>query len=384
MKKHSKTILILAIVLIIIAMAYIGTLLITSYNEQKKEEAEQNSIIHIGNIIDASEITIEKENETLAFSYNADSDSWKLMNDSSAAIHDSIPKGIADQVVGLTAEKKISLKQMEIPASAYGLDNPIGLKVEDTSGNVLSLKLGITNSSICYAFVGNDTDTIYLIPASIAAYAGTSLSDILALETFPAIYENDIEEFTVTQKNKTVKVYKEFAEDGSYIWKCKTDSVDAPLSGLILKNSSKSAEEYVADFIANLSVMEFDSIAEYKGMDNSANSYGLQKPQCTVTIVYTDASGKQGNVSTLKLGNGIFDTENGDSDTPYMYYGLLDNSKTVNYIASAYVTPAFDLHTALSGATVAAATPAPENNTTTENAAAQSTTEAPEVIPPAE
>lgn len=355
MKKSSKQVLILAIVLIICVMAYVGVRLITTYNAHKKEEAEKNSVITLGNLADADQITIFNGTDTVSFNYSADSDSWRISNDTSAKIDDSVLKNIATKSVGLTAEKKIDLTEGGESLSDYGIgDNSKKIIVQDSSGNVLSLTIGITNGGSCYAMLGSDETSVYLISGSLASYAGTQLTDILTIDSFPRVSEADIESIIISQDSKALTLTKEYDDETDpekFTWMTNFENSDTPAASLVLKSGSKTPADFINELVSAISSLEFNSIAEYKGMDNKSNSYGLNNPQCTLTVKYTDPSDGAKSSFTLKIGNGIYDHETGNTSTPYMYYAVLDNSKTVNYLSSASVTPVLDLYSAFTAKT---------------------------------
>ena len=347
MNKSKKNILILAIVLFICIIAYVGIRLMSTYNAQKEEESAASSTIPVGAIADASEMSFYNGTETLSFTYRADTDSWILTGDTSAEIDDTTLKSIAGTVVGLTADRSINFTETDETLESYGLADPLTLRVEDSSGNVLSLLIGMINGNRCYGMLEKDPTTIYLLPSSIATNISKQLNDFLVLETFPIIYETDVEDITITKGKETLTLYKEYTDpenSESYLWKVAFGTTDAAVSNLNLRGTTGTAQEHVDRLLTSLSTMTFDSIAEYKAIEKAQNSYGVDKPQYIITITYTDSTGNAGNVCTLSLGNGIFDPENSEADAPYMYYAVLDNSTTVNYIASATVSPMLDLY----------------------------------------
>lgn len=317
--KKKKGIIYGAGALILLCALYIGVNFYLDGSEKKENEKKEADKAYMTDLSDVQALSYDNNGQELSFTKK--DGVWKYDGDDRFPVKQTKLDSMASTVSKLEALRKLEGADT---LSAYGLDKPIR-KVEVTSGDgkksVILLGNG-TEDGNYYAVIQGE-NTPYLISSSLFSETEGGLTDVMALEEFPAIQGTDIKTITISQNGTTSHyVKKELEGKGDQkeeiAWY--KDSADSESNKL----KDNSPLNVLADSLSGLKVK---SCADYKAEESSLGSYGLDKPVAEITYTYE----KNGKEETFHLSIG---SKNQDSTT---YYTRTEKSSFINEIDKASV-----------------------------------------------
>lgn len=334
MSKNMRTIIILLAVLVLFIGIFIGLNIYNTHNVAKQEAEAEASVISIGNIIDGQYISITMGGVT--YEYLNTGESWTYVQDENFPLVDSYLAAVVDAALDLQAEREIEITEA---LEVYSLDEDscLAIRIMDSENNIFALNIGapIGDGSRYYA-KDPDLDTIYIIDNTLPEAAGFDLYDMIEIESFGSFEPTDITEMTITVGEQQI-VYRqetttETVATGKYDEDTGEELYDENIISQWYDASSGEAalmeDSTVPASLAELAAeFEFSSCKNYDASESLMKDSGLASPTATITVVWTDISGKEMS-QTLLVGR---------SDGAGCYWSKLGNSNAVYTIEGSYV-----------------------------------------------
>lgn len=362
MKKQTKRLLILGIVLVVCVAAYVATALITKAAEKKKDAAATAATIQVSDIGDPVKLSFNNGTETLSF--EKEDNVWYYAANKDLDIENDKVKKIADAVPDLTADYKLEMAE---GASAYGLDKPTyTFSATDADGKTLEINFGsYCGSGDRYAQIVGD-DSLYVISNEFASNLSKTLEkDLFVSETIPSVSDDELKAITVTTAKGSLRLERvanesssdttattaadtdtstDTADTTTYTWYVVKDGAYVSLDDYTtdaIKNSSNqtAAGLYIGTLVSMVENYSFDSCVKCVPDQSQLSEYGLATPQITMTVEYTDTTDGSDQQYTIHFGNiyevestdtsDTSDTTGTDTTTEYDIYAALDPSYAV-------------------------------------------------------
>lgn len=201
-------------------------------------------------------------------------DSWKLASDENFPTNDSAVNHIVSVFSSLTSER--NLEDIE-NLKDYGLDKPVNqIILMDADGKKEVVSIGNINISTTYTYVylNDDTSTIYTVTNDLGSILEADLFDYALSEEYPTIASSNIYEMNVTKEKDSFYVYSD--TDSSTGWSVKDG----------YGNEQNADAMEVSSLQSSLSGLGFSKYYDYDCNDFSV--YGLDKPQMTIEVKYTE------------------------------------------------------------------------------------------------
>ncbi len=345
MKKSSKNLLLLFIILIVLIGAYIG---IRAYSMSESKAAASPDII-VGNLSEPVSFTYNNGKETLSF--YKEGNIWYDKDAPDFPLDQTYPVAIASNIQLLIAIKTINLKGN---LNDFGLEKP-AITLSATDKNAKTVDLLIGNGADDYYYVmEKGGNKIYTIHYNLVSYLQYDMYHMIMMDTFNVYEESKLTDLTITYGGNTLSLIKEGAADASgiYTWDVKSADGNTVISKLSLPKSTGTDQNNTQNFDQNQSLsaslsavlsgieqMFFDHCINYKVKGNSLNAYGLGDPFVVLKVSYKDSNGVQKS-DTLKIGAPLEDKSG--------YYAMLNDSTAVNVLDTDNVTPLINAVEAMS------------------------------------
>ncbi|GLC80306.1 DUF4340 domain-containing protein [Lacrimispora brassicae] len=280
--------------------------------EQKKEEDK----VYLTGLSNVSFVSYDLNGQELSFTKK--DGKWKYDGDDLFPVKQAEVDSIASTVSKLEALRKLEGGES---LSAYGLDQPIRKITADTEdGTRTVIILGNATGDGDYYAAVEGQGTPYLISSTLYNETSSGLTELMALEEFPAVSGTDINSITVTKEGSSEHYIKKKADDKAGTVEWYRDSADSPDNKL----SDNSGLNVLADSLSSLKVK---SCPNYKVQEEELAGYGLEQPDAVITYNYD----KNGSEETFTLSIGSL---NSDSSG---YYTRTVNSSNVNEIEKAAI-----------------------------------------------
>lgn len=315
MKKQTRTLIILAAVLVVVVAAYFGISAWNRSQDEAKTKAAEDSAIPLVRLTDVTSISLEYPDETLNFTKDVDG-VWEYADDPAFPLDETLLVSLEGELSNLDALRSFDNQD---GYSAYGLEEPaIRLTAETSSGGSFVLNIGNISGSGSgyYAYVQSD-DLIYTVSEELVTSLSYTLMDMAAVETFPALTEENITSINLFLNGRILDITKDTQSDESdeltYTWYLQLDGESAEIP------SDSSA---LQSMISELGALSFDSLYSYTADSETLASCSLDSPAYILTVGY-----EVGTMS-LKLG-GTNDKGN--------YYAMLDDSPYIYLLDSSLV-----------------------------------------------
>ena len=319
MKRQTKTLLILAIVLVLIAGGYF-LLRAMNAKEEQSQETEENILLAAQSL---TALDVTREDETLRFV--KEGDVWSYAPDASFPLD---AEAFAEVTAAL--EKVVSKRVVEETPddlSRYGLDTPTAvLKTTSQDGGTATLKLGAANDDAWgyYVMVGDDP-AVYLVSKTDCKALDFKLYDVLKQDVPPTIISTSINLMRIRNgENTTSLYYNEDSSDKVYSFSF-TWFLDEALS--------RAADATKAGLIADeVCALDFESCVNYSASGEALAPYGLAEPAGEALIRYeasTTDGGLEKKEFTLYWGD-RFEQEGQE----YVYCRMSDSNMVFTELVS--------------------------------------------------
>ena len=289
------------------------------YMARSQEQAEQKmegDKAYLTALSNVSSVSYNLNDQELSFTKK--DGEWKYDGDDLFPVKQSEVESVASTVSKLEALRKLEGGDS---LSAYGLDQPIRkITAASEDGTRTVIILGNATGDGDYYAAVEGQGTPYLISSALYNETNKSLTDLMALEEFPAVSGADINSITVTKAGTSQHYIKKKADNKAETVEWYRDSADSPDNKL----SDNSGLNVLADSLSSLKVK---SCPNYKVKEEELEGYGLKQPSAVITYTYD----KNGSEETFTLSIGSL---NSDSSC---YYTRTGHSSNVNEIDKASI-----------------------------------------------
>lgn len=268
MKRTKK----LGILLVVLIFACIATFGVTKY-ESKKEEIKNSGETILSVPTDTiKSFSWEYDGQEFSFHKNG---SWIYDADEAFPVDEEVLQGLLEQYADFSAA--FTIENVE-DYSQYGLDKPectIKLSAEDVE---YEITLGdISNmDQQRYASIGDGN--VYLVVSDPIDKLNIDLEDLIKHDDTPLF--GDITEI-IFEGAENYTVFYEAENNYSY---CEDDYYFTKIDDKTVPLDTDNVESYTGK-ISNLNLKDY---VTYNATDDELASYGLDNPQLTVTVNYTD------------------------------------------------------------------------------------------------
>ena len=340
MKKQTKQLIVLLVVLAVCVAGYFAvTQILTRQQAQLEEQQHADDITILSGQIAQISVNAGWENG-YTFTYSEEG-GWSY-TDPIFPVDQGAVDDLAELLVPLSPER---VMQAAEPLASYGLDLPhYTVTATDEGGNVLSLLVGDANSNgDFYASLEGDSETIYSLDPALVQLLSKGLLDFMELPELPDLAEADLISVTleaagddpVTITKETIPAETEGDSD-TYVWYLDGTPVDqlAPsqdfLDSLAAQGEDPTdAATLLEDLLSALSRLRIDQCADYDDPGRSLLlGNGAQEGDpvpLTATVNYTaDSDDGTGEPATLKIYLGGKWSEDDD-----YYVGMFDDDPAV-------------------------------------------------------
>ena len=297
MKRGKKLLLLLAI-LVIAAGAALAAVRLFSEGEAVETAEEPETVILSLSSDDISSIGWTFEEETVTF--NKTDGGWEYADDPAFPLNETGLSGVLGGVSSV-----LSAKTIEAPedVSQYGLDIPACVvTIETEAGIITELQIGNETDMGGERYVSVGDGNVYLTDASVLDAFSIGLYDLVQTEAVPNM--SDVNAMEVDAETQTLVVEH------------------LPDSGLAYSDAyewfSPDGDDYIAldtelaeDLVESVTLMSWIDCVDYAADESELQTYGLDKPAATVTVLYTEEAQVATNL-TDDSGNVIYDTETRD------------------------------------------------------------------------
>ncbi len=258
-----KKLLILLGVLVAICAVTFG---ISKY--EKHKENIQNTDEDVVEI-DPEEVTaLSWENDTSSLSFTKTDDTWTYDEDENFPVSVEAINELLEIFNGLQAS--FIIENVE-DYSQYGLDDPEGTITITCGEEVMEVQLGDYSKMDSQRYISTGDGNVYLVTTDPLDSYSVELSAVADNDTVPDFSEiktivlDGNESYTIT-----------YDED--------TESYSAEVNGETVELDSDLVESY----ISTLSSLSTTDYVTYNASDDDLVTYGLNEPDLTVTVNYTE------------------------------------------------------------------------------------------------
>ncbi|MDD3279762.1 MAG: DUF4340 domain-containing protein [Lachnospiraceae bacterium] len=264
--------LICLLALVLLLCAYF----VLKHNNSKADEASSGS--DDSSTITVTDIDTEKVNQ-IAFTienqevtFILQDGSWTIKGNEDFPLDTSKITTILSAAAKLSATRKFDdITEL----SEYGLDSPLNvMKLTTEDGATTTLTIGTAvNSSGSYAYLNDQTDTIYMIGSTISSGIPATMMSMALEDSFP----------TITTSNITSMEVKKPSDSFSL----KTDSDTGNWNVTDASGDTSSAEySEISTLESTVAGLTFTGLVDYKGED--LGQYGLETPDTVIRAHYTE------------------------------------------------------------------------------------------------
>ena len=253
MRRQKRLAVLLAILILCIAAA----VLISRINFEEKMTGTETTIIDV----ESSDITRLAWNyeEEVAFVY--EDEEWKYEEDDQMPADQDLLAEIAENLSNITSDKMVEEPQA---LSVYGLDDPAYTLTVETADTVHEISIGDESFSDDEVYISTGDDYVYLTNSELIDQISYSLLDCVQKEEIP---EMETVNSVSVDKEEAVEDYRNLDND--------------------------STEEAVSAMTG----FSWAECVDYHAEESELKDYGLDEPDASVTVSYTDEDGESGEFS---------------------------------------------------------------------------------------
>ncbi len=357
-KTKKRGLPILACILLVLAGSYVG---LTKYLQVQEEEREaqesreeESSRRYVSQMEDIT--SIRYENGEIVMEFSKEEEQWVVTELPDFPLTQSYPEAIAAQLSSLEATRTFESPDA---LSDYGLENPsVLVTAEDGEGNRVTICVGNAYDSEYYAYVESDPSTVYTIGSDLVEDTAYELYDMIELEEYPSLSEEEIVSVELTLPQGTFLIEKEIrevepSEDESTAQAeeestaqaeeestaqaeeestAQTEEPETETIWYVSANGQSRQEmqtEAIEELLSILTAISIEDCVTYKADETQMEAYGLGGDAVILTVTYETGEESEAEESTAVsvLSIGLLDEEN------EAYYVRLDDSTAVNRVA---------------------------------------------------
>jgi uncharacterized protein YpmB len=342
MKKKTRTLIILGAVLVLCIGAYVG---VSVYNNAQAEKAAgEAKAARLWSADWSAPVSLSYTSGDKTLSFKLDNGAWTIADNKDFPLAQDSVTGIASALTGLTAVRTIDAAA---PLSTYGLDKPqYTVTASDDKGDALTLLVGAQNGDNYYA-MAKDGGKVYTIAPSLVTSLKPDYLSFIKLDTVPSTSSTNIETITLKTGQTALKLDRHQNKDGTYTWFVVSgDTYTAADEFTLNIESEKSPQKYIDAAVTALSYIKFSSCAAFRPAADALKTYGLDTPQMTVTVDYSNTTGAgtleqkvEKGTASLEIGAQLADGTD--------YYARIPGSDQVNVLPASAVEPLGEALTAM-------------------------------------
>lgn len=277
-KKQLLTVLTLCIVLVGLCGGYF---LINQYQSKKEKAESQEEEETVLYSLKEDEITkLHYVNEKADITLVKEQDEWKLQDDKSFPVEQSVIENMVQTAASVSATRMITKDCEDL--SEYALEKPVlQIELTDKDGNQQQIAYGMESAAAegCYAYAG-DKKKIYVVPSNATTEFDYSKSELMQLPELPEINAEYVTSYQVESKGKTTfcAVYdKENAKyKDIYGW-----DITSPYSQTVAGDT-----DGLQNAFSGITALSFSEGVSYKADKKELKQYGLSSPAYTVKVKY--------------------------------------------------------------------------------------------------
>lgn len=251
--------------------------------EPPEESAEPLSL-SVGAAEDIVALSWSWEGQAVNLRRGEDTGRWENADDPSCPIDPEAAEALASAASSVTASMVV---EGVTDMAQYGLQPASLTVIAATGAEAVSYEVGNMSITGEYYTRRNGENAVYLENGALTAFR-TGLEELLALETIPADI-GAVTELSVSSDAGSYRISYRVRDDGGAGWYRTDGGAAVPLE-----------MERVGELLLPLLEMDLTHCVDWKGID--AADYGLDEPQMTASIRYTDDGGKAASF-TLAFGD---------------------------------------------------------------------------------
>lgn len=283
--KRAKRLYILFGVLVAVCIA---TVCVLQY-DQKQEEIQTSGESILA--VDADTVSaLDWETETASLAFHKDG-SWLYDEDEAFPVSE---EKISDLLAEFEDFRAAFVIENVTDFAQYGLDEPVCTIDITTSDTSYEIQLGDYSSMDSQRYVSIGDGNVYLAVSDPLDAFDLELSDIIAHDEVPSFDEVSSIRFDGPEAYDVV--WQEYTEDNTYTL-CSDDVYYKQDGDDLLPLDTSSVESY----LSSISNTDFSNYVTYNVTDEELASYGLDDPEVTVTVEYTELDSEDETPSTFTL-----------------------------------------------------------------------------------
>lgn len=283
--KRAKRLYILFGVLVAVCIA---TVCVLQY-DQKQEEIQTSGETIL--TVDADTVSaLDWETETASLAFHKDG-SWLYDEDEAFPVSE---EKISDLLAEFEDFRAAFVIEDVTDFAQYGLDEPVCTIDITTSDASYEVQLGDYSSMDSQRYVSIGDGNVYLAVSDPLDSFDLQLSDMIAHDEVPSFDEVSSIHFEKPEAYDVV--WQEYTEDNAYTL-CSDDVYYKQDGDGLLPLDTSSVESY----LSSISNTGFTDYVTYNVTDEELASYGLDDPEATVAVEYTELDGEEEASSTFTL-----------------------------------------------------------------------------------
>lgn len=208
MKKTTKTLLALVIILVVLVLGYVALIMFYKTDEEKGTETEVETVDETTYVIDLDGVSaIRYTDGTTEMAFTQGDTEWAYEADGTITLDEN---AIGTMVYEF--QQVVAVRTIEKPDALadYGLENPsYTVEITDLGGNVVTLYIGDAVDDCYYATTG-DKEVVYVINSSVVEALEFDINNLMATELEETEYsEEDTEDTTSVTEDTTEETVEE-------------------------------------------------------------------------------------------------------------------------------------------------------------------------------
>ena len=291
MKKQTKSLLILALAVVLCVGAYVGVRVGKTAKEKKEKAEQEAATVYLGNLTDLKKVSYELDGDTYHFELVGE-DQWIYTDDPELTVDGEMFVKLENRLVGLKAQYSVDISDA---LAAYGLDPGRKVTAEDSQGNTLSLILGkaCPGDNVIYA-MEEGGDKVHAVTVYVDNYSSESILELATAKEFPEFEPEDVTKVSFTgEKFGTMLLEKDGEEwymtlEGGE--KQKVNDFKMPLELTYYSSPDLFMDAVIND---DLRYMAMDKCVAYQPTAEDLARTGLDTPKYTIGVSYLDENGTE-------------------------------------------------------------------------------------------
>ncbi|MDO4281908.1 MAG: DUF4340 domain-containing protein [Peptococcaceae bacterium] len=295
--KRAKRLYILVGILVVLALAVVGSVKYQAHNE---EIAATNETILTINPDDVTSLSWTVDDTTLALYKD---DGWQYDEDAAFPVDADKVESLLSYFDGLTAAFEITDVENE---ADYGLDAPSCTIEIATDDDTYTIKLGDYSTMDSQRYVSIGDGNVYLVDTDPMEGYDCSLGDLLARDDVPTISEASSLSF-IGDEDVSI-TYEAYSDDS-------TDTYNSEDVYFVQEDDDKLPLDTarVQSYLNVIAELSLDDYVTYKATDDDLATYGLDDPVLSAEISYSEDD--ETKTFAYSIGQTTAENDDGEEET---------------------------------------------------------------------